>query len=61
MPMIQDSMCPGTSVTDVLQIKACTNALFTSTIMFILHRHERGELEILGVILQYINTANTFI
>lgn len=52
MLMIQDSMCPGTSATDVFQVKAYTNALFTSTIMFILHRPERAELAVLGVILQ---------
>lgn len=50
--MIKDSMCSGTSVTDVLQVKACTNALFTSTIMFIFHRLERADLAVLGVILQ---------
>lgn len=49
--MIQDSTCRGTSVTDVLQVKACTNALFTSTIMFILHRHERAEPAVPRVIL----------
>lgn len=49
MLMIQDSMCSGTSLTDVFQVKA----LFTSTITFILQRPERAELEVLGVILQF--------
>lgn len=49
MLMIQDSMCPGTAVTDVFQIKV----LFASTITFILHRPERAELEVVGVILQF--------